>query len=73
MTIGFLAACANGLSLPFFSLIFGDLIDAFGPEYSVDDMVDNSWYSAKWMFALGVMSFFASWIQIFTWMESGQR
>jgi hypothetical protein len=32
MLIGGLAASINGFSLPMFSFIFGEMIDAFGPE-----------------------------------------
>lgn len=49
------------------------ILDAFGPQYSEDAVIDNAWYSAKWMFGLGAMSFFCSWIQFFTWMEAGER
>lgn len=34
MAFGAFAAFANGSSLPLFSLIFGEMIDSFGPEYT---------------------------------------
>jgi len=39
MIIGALAGIANGLSLPLFSLIFGEMTDSFSPDKSADSVV----------------------------------
>ncbi len=39
MIIGFVAAVANGVTLPFFALIFGEMTDAFKPGASNETVI----------------------------------
>lgn len=40
MALGCLAAFVNGAAMPLFSLIFGNMTDAFGPNGTADEVVD---------------------------------
>ena len=42
MIIGCIASIANGLTLPMFSLIFGNMTDAFSPTSTGDDIVNSA-------------------------------
>ena len=39
MGVGSFAAFANGAAMPLFSLIFGNMTDAFGPSGTADDVL----------------------------------
>lgn len=40
MIIGLIAAFGNGISMPLFALIFGEMIDSFKPTSTADEVVD---------------------------------
>lgn len=39
MSIGLVASMVNGIALPMFALIFGQMADSFSPTSSGDDVV----------------------------------
>ncbi|KAI3444984.1 hypothetical protein Pfo_001649 [Paulownia fortunei] len=72
MTVGTIAAIGNGLSQPLMSLIFGDLIDAFGKAQSSDTVLQVSKVSLKFVcLALGCGA--AAFLQVACWMITGER
>ncbi|KAL4426347.1 hypothetical protein ABPG74_006285 [Tetrahymena malaccensis] len=73
MIIGSIAALLNGLSYPSFSLIFGQMIDSFGPTSTGDDLVKAAGTQCIYFAIIGVVSFLLSWIQLGCWMITGER
>ena len=73
MTVGSLAAVANGAALPFFALVFGDMTDALAPGSSPDIMVDLAYETMFKFFWIGIGAALCSWISMSCWMISGER
>jgi len=44
MFIGFIVALLNGVLMPGFSLIFGEMVDSFGETQTPDEVVDDATY-----------------------------
>ncbi len=42
MALGLFAAFANGAALPMFSLIFGNMTDAFKPDSTPDEVISTA-------------------------------
>ena len=42
MLIGGITAVVNGIALPLFSLVFGEMTDSFSPTTTADETVDNA-------------------------------
>lgn len=42
MALGLFAALANGAALPMFSLIFGNMTDAFKPDTTPDEVISTA-------------------------------
>lgn len=40
--IGTIAAMANGIAMPMFALIFGNMTDSFSPDKSAEDVVSKA-------------------------------
>ncbi|PIN18761.1 Multidrug/pheromone exporter, ABC superfamily [Handroanthus impetiginosus] len=71
MTIGTIAAIGNGLSQPLMSLVFGDLVDAFGKAQN-DPLSVVSKVSLKFVYlALGCGV--AAFLQVACWTTTGER
>ncbi|XP_011005954.1 PREDICTED: ABC transporter B family member 4-like [Populus euphratica] len=73
MILGTVGAIGNGASLPIMSILFGDLINAFGKNQNNKDVVDLvSKVSLKFVY-LGVGSAVGSFLQVACWMVTGER
>jgi len=72
MTVGTIAAAGNGLTQPFMTLIFGQLINAFGTT-DPDHMVREVWKVAVKFIYLAVYSCVVAFLQVSCWMVTGER
>ncbi|VFQ59552.1 unnamed protein product [Cuscuta campestris] len=73
MAVGIIAAVANGLSLPFMTLLFGDITNAFGQNQSNNHIVHAVSKVALKFVYLALGSGLASFLQMSCWMVSGER
>lgn len=64
-------AMANGVTLPMFSLIFGDLLNSF--NQSDDSMYAAIKLDALYFFLIGIGSFFCSWGSLYFYISVGER
>ncbi|KAK6162934.1 hypothetical protein DH2020_002775 [Rehmannia glutinosa] len=72
MTVGTIAAIANGFAHPLMSLLFGELIDVFGKAQRNDVVRQVSKVSLKYVYlALGCGA--AAFFQVVCWMITGER
>ncbi|TKY54330.1 ABC transporter B family member 11 [Spatholobus suberectus] len=73
MFVGTVGAIGNGISMPLMTLIFGNMINAFGGSSNTNEVVDEvSKVSLKFVY-LAVGTFFASLLQLTSWMITGER
>ncbi|KAK7388084.1 hypothetical protein VNO78_22889 [Psophocarpus tetragonolobus] len=73
MFVGTVGAIGNGISMPLMTLIFGDMINAFGGSNNTDEVVDEvSKVSLKFVY-LAAGTFVASLLQLTCWMITGER
>ncbi|XLS79065.1 hypothetical protein HN51_063290 [Arachis hypogaea] len=73
MLVGTVGAIGNGISMPLMTLIFGNMINAFGGNSNTKEVVDEvSRVSLKFVY-LAVGTFFASLMQVACWMVTGER
>ncbi|KAL6850411.1 hypothetical protein ACP4OV_021038 [Aristida adscensionis] len=73
MVLGALGAVANGAAMPFMTVLFGNLIDAFGGALSVHQVVNRvSMVSLDFIY-LAIASAVASFVQVTCWMITGER
>jgi ATP-binding cassette subfamily B (MDR/TAP) protein 1 len=73
MICGSIGAIGNGMSLPFMTLLFGDLIDSFGKNQNNKDIVDVvSKVCLKFVY-LGLGTLGAAFLQVACWMITGER
>ncbi|EOA15909.1 hypothetical protein CARUB_v10004001mg [Capsella rubella] len=72
MAVGTIAAMCNGLTQPFMTLIFGQLINAFGTT-DPDHMVREVWKVAVKFLYLAVYSCIVAFLQVSCWMVTGER
>ncbi|ANM61711.1 ABC transporter-like [Arabidopsis thaliana x Arabidopsis arenosa] len=71
MILGTLGSIGNGLGFPLMTLLFGDLIDAFGEnQTNTTDKVSKVALKFVW---LGIGTFAAAFLQLSGWMISGER
>ncbi|KAF0916968.1 hypothetical protein E2562_015135 [Oryza meyeriana var. granulata] len=73
MLLGTLGAVANGAAMPFMTVLFGNLIDAFGGALGIHDVVNRvSMVSLEFIY-LAIASAVASFVQVTCWMITGER
>ncbi|XP_039124515.1 ABC transporter B family member 4-like isoform X2 [Dioscorea cayenensis subsp. rotundata] len=72
MTIGTIAAMANGFSMPLMTFIFGELINTFGHANKTNVVHLVSKVIIKF-FYLAIGSGVASFLQVSCWMTTGER
>jgi ATP-binding cassette subfamily B (MDR/TAP) protein 1 len=73
MLLGALGAVANGAAMPFMTVLFGNLIDAFGGALSIHQVVNRvSMVSLDFIY-LAFGSAVASFVQVTCWMITGER
>ncbi|CAM8988079.1 unnamed protein product [Rhodiola kirilowii] len=70
MVIGSVGAMINGLSQPFMTIVFGQMINSFANIDRVLDMVSE--VSLKFVY-LGIVAGAASFLQVACWMATGER
>ncbi|EFH58359.1 P-glycoprotein 4, P-glycoprotein4 [Arabidopsis lyrata subsp. lyrata] len=73
MTLGTLGSIGNGLGFPLMTLLFGDLIDAFGQNQTNTDVTAKVSKVALKFVWLGIGTFAAAFLQLSGWMISGER
>ncbi|XP_010273385.1 PREDICTED: ABC transporter B family member 9 [Nelumbo nucifera] len=72
MAVGTISAIGNGLSMPLMTLIFGELINAFGASNRSHVVAAVSKVSLKFIY-LAIGSGLASFLQVASWMVTGER
>ncbi|CAN8274708.1 unnamed protein product [Cochlearia groenlandica] len=72
MVVGTIAAVANGVTQPLMTLIFGQLINAFGTT-DPDHMVKEVWKVAVQFLYLAVYACVVAFLQVSCWMVTGER
>nr|XP_018441942.1 PREDICTED: ABC transporter B family member 4 [Raphanus sativus] len=73
MILGTLGSIGNGLGFPIMTVLFGDLVDAFGENQTDSNVADKvSKVSLKFVW-LGIGTFAAAFLQLSGWMISGER
>ncbi|KAK7388085.1 hypothetical protein VNO78_22890 [Psophocarpus tetragonolobus] len=73
MFFGTVGAIGNGVSAPLMSLIFGNMINAFGGTKNSKEVVDEvSKVSLKFVY-LAASTFVGSFLQLTCWMITGER
>ncbi|CAL4950332.1 unnamed protein product [Urochloa decumbens] len=73
MLLGALGAVANGAAMPFMTVLFGNLIDAFGGAMSIHEVVDRVSNVSLQFIYLAISSAVASFVQVTCWMITGER
>ncbi len=76
MALGTISAIANGAALPLMTIIFGDIIDAYGryPLFiSEDEFTRKVNMGVIWHVVLGVGVWVLSYFQLSLWMTSGEN
>ena len=73
MTVGGIAAAANGAALPVFSILFGNVSDKFVPGTEDSDLLKTIGIISVEFFALGVAAFILSYISFSSWMIASER
>ncbi|PIA58612.1 hypothetical protein AQUCO_00500506v1 [Aquilegia coerulea] len=74
MFLGGTAACVHGASLPVFFIFFGQLVNVIGTgDTSTGSITDQvSKYALDFVY-LSVAMLFSSWVEVSTWMYTGER
>ncbi|CAN8314385.1 unnamed protein product [Cochlearia groenlandica] len=73
MILGVVGSIGNGLGFPIMTILFGDLVDAFGQNQSNSDVSDKVAKVALKFVWLGIGTFAAAFLQLAGWMISGER
>ncbi|KAJ4775062.1 ABC transporter B family member 21 [Rhynchospora pubera] len=73
MLLGTAGSVANGAALPLMTVLFGNLIDAFGGAISQHEVVNRVAKVALQFIYLAVGSAVASFFQVTCWMATGER
>ncbi|XP_051194142.1 ABC transporter B family member 11 [Lolium perenne] len=72
MTVGAVAAMANGVAMPFLAFLVGDLVDAFGPAHRANVVHAVAKVSVRFVY-LAIASGVAGFLQVSCWMVTGER
>ncbi|OVA16637.1 ABC transporter [Macleaya cordata] len=73
MVVGTIAALANGGTMPFMSVLFGNLVNSFGRTAGTDNVLKEVSKVALDFTYLAVFSGVASFFQVACWMVTGER
>lgn len=71
--VGGIAAVGNGLTMPLFSLIFGELLDSFNPAEESDSIMDEVKKNSLYISLAGVGAFLLSYLEIACFTIAGER
>ncbi|XAR61474.1 Xenobiotic-transporting ATPase [Bertholletia excelsa] len=73
MIVGTIGAVGNGLCLPLMTVLFGELVDAFGDNQNNKDVVSGVSKVALRFVYLAVGAGTAAFLQVASWMVTGER
>lgn len=73
MIIGTIFSLANGVSLIFYALPFGQLVDAFAPNRDPQKIVDDALESVKLFLINSAVVFVNSWFMSAAWTITSER
>uniref|UniRef100_A0A1J3GPL7 ABC transporter B family member 4 n=2 Tax=Noccaea caerulescens TaxID=107243 RepID=A0A1J3GPL7_NOCCA len=73
MILGTIGSIGNGLGFPIMTILFGDLVDAFGQNVLKSNVTDEVSKVALKFVWLGIGTFAAAFLQLSGWMISGER
>jgi ATP-binding cassette subfamily B (MDR/TAP) protein 1 len=74
MAVGSLGAFVEGAAMPVFTILWGNMTDAFGGSTSDPDAAVNQSRDIMWNFLeIGLGVFVASWLMLGCWMIAGER
>lgn len=74
MAVGSLGAFVEGAAMPVFTILWGNMTDAFGGSTSDPDASVNQSRDIMWNFLeIGLGVFVASWLMLGCWMIAGER
>ncbi|KAL4367908.1 hypothetical protein GQ457_05G001360 [Hibiscus cannabinus] len=73
MIVGTIGAVGNGLCMPIMTILFGDLINAFGQNQSGNRVVDVVSRVALRFVYLAIGAAVAAFLQVSCWMVTGER
>ncbi|KAK8570318.1 hypothetical protein V6N13_003005 [Hibiscus sabdariffa] len=73
MIVGTISAVGNGLCMPIMTILFGDLINAFGQNQSDNRVVDVVSRVALRFVYLAIGAAVAAFLQVSCWMVTGER
>ena len=63
ITVGIIASAGNGILMPLFSLVFGEMTDSFSPKSTPDTVVQSAGNQALNFLYLGLASFALSFVR----------
>ncbi|KAM0827530.1 hypothetical protein ACQ4PT_068146 [Festuca glaucescens] len=73
MLLGAVGAVANGAAMPLMTVLFGNLVDAFGGALSIHQVVNRVSLVSLDFIYLAFGSALASFVQVTCWMITGER
>ncbi|KAF8696114.1 hypothetical protein HU200_037004 [Digitaria exilis] len=73
MLLGTVGALANGVSQPIMTIIFGQVIDAFGGAVAMDDVLHRVNKAVLNFVYLGIATAVVSFLQVSCWTMTGER
>lgn len=73
MAIGTVAAVIAGAASPFLAVVFGSMVNSFGPSSTPDLVVHDAGVAAMWFAIIGAIVFFSCWVAFAFWLMSGEN
>lgn len=73
MIIGIILSLANGVSLIFYSIPFGNLVNSFAPNRSPEDIVNDTLESVYLFLYNSAAVFVISWFNSAAWTITSER
>jgi ATP-binding cassette subfamily B (MDR/TAP) protein 1 len=73
MIFGTLGAIISGAAMPFFAVIFGTMVNDFGPTTTPSKVLHDTGVTSIWFVIVGVIVFLTCWIMFAFWMRSGEQ
>lgn len=73
MVIGMIFSLGNGVSIIFYSIPFGQMVDAFSGEKSKDEIVEAALKSVYGFLINSIIVFVNSWFMSAAWMITSER
>jgi ATP-binding cassette subfamily B (MDR/TAP) protein 1 len=73
MAFGTFGAAVAGAAYPFFAVIFGTMINDFGPSATATTIVHDIGKTSIEFIIVGAIVFFCAWIMFACWMRSGEE